>query len=47
MSQLTGFNPYDDKAPWDLIYDDQGRLVGEVYIIYGTKRKKKKIKKGA
>lgn len=47
MSQLTGFNPYCKDAPWDLVYDDQGRLIGEVYILFSGKRKKKKVKKGA
>ncbi|QHZ52175.1 hypothetical protein ERICV_03061 [Paenibacillus larvae subsp. larvae] len=26
-------DPYFENIPWDLIYDENGELIGEVYLI--------------
>lgn len=29
---MYDFDPYFQDIPWDLIYDDNGELIGEVYM---------------
>lgn len=33
--------------PWDLIYDDDGKLIGEVYMILPEPPPSRRIRKGA
>lgn len=37
-------DPFFQDIPWDLIYDDNGVLIGEVYLLLAEPPSKKKIK---
>jgi hypothetical protein len=32
-------DPFFQDTPWDLIYDDAGRQIGEVYILLGDEKR--------
>ncbi len=32
-------DPFFQDIPWDIIYDDDGRQIGEVYVLLGAARK--------
>jgi len=38
-------DPYFQEIPWDLIYDESGELIGEVYVLLPDPPPR--IKKGA
>ncbi|MEF2969251.1 hypothetical protein V3851_26110 [Paenibacillus sp. M1] len=40
-------DPYFQDIPWDLIYDDNGELIGEVYLFLPTPPPRKTTQKGA
>ncbi|CAM4274070.1 hypothetical protein [Paenibacillus xylanexedens] len=28
------YDPYFSEIPWDIIKDDRGKVIGEVYLVY-------------
>lgn len=32
-------DPFFQDTPWDLIYDDAGRQIGEVYMLLGDEKR--------
>ncbi|GIO36234.1 hypothetical protein J41TS12_10950 [Paenibacillus antibioticophila] len=39
MRRTERVDPYFQDVPWDLIYDDNGQQIGEVYVLLGAARK--------
>lgn len=39
-------DPYFQEIPWDLIYDERGELIGEVYVLLPDPPPRKRIRKG-
>jgi hypothetical protein len=33
-SEEVRYDPYFSEIPWDIITDDKGKVIGEVYMIY-------------
>ncbi|WP_171684187.1 hypothetical protein [Paenibacillus planticolens] len=29
-------DPYFNDIPWEIVYDDSGRIIGEIYLIKGA-----------
>lgn len=38
-------DPYFNDIPWEIIYDDKGRVIGEVFTLYQQQTKPKNIKR--
>ena len=39
MRKSERVDPYFQDVPWDLIYDDDGQQIGEVYVLLGVARR--------
>lgn len=38
-------DPFFQDVPWDLIYNDSGELIGEVYVLLGAARREGEVRR--
>lgn len=37
-------DPFFQDVPWDIIFDDDGQLIGEVYVLLGAARREGELR---
>lgn len=47
MRSEARIDPYFQDTPYDIIYDDKGRLIGEVFVLLGIARKEGEVRNEA
>jgi hypothetical protein len=36
---LKRIDPYFQDVPWEIVRDDQGKVIGEIYVLHAIKHK--------
>ncbi|WP_256846855.1 hypothetical protein [Paenibacillus sp. Pae108] len=45
MKKVARIDPYYQDVPWEIIYDDKGHVIGEVFMLWWPEQNKKRKKK--